>query len=223
MENVTLIELLKPFSATVRAAFYRKVKASPNALGTLFCETLDLGMRHEQSLLLYGPGMTFETWHAAEGKAIQGASTTLTNPLYAQKWACIPETFRTIPGMIDEFIHMEEKKAVDELPHLWMGRKKGHGIRMSDIFVNPNTELSMKVLTFSDRGDSFLVCPTEWYSEDAEHDPNSPNFGYRKHHDKWSWMSMTTLYEAGYTNLTDKLGTLYAILVPRKDQEKGIA
>ena len=223
MENVTLAELLKPFPATVRAAFYRKVKAAPNALGALYCQTQEISERYEQSLLLYGPGMTFETWQDAEDKPIQGANTALTNPLRAQAWAYIPVDFRVSTALLDAFIYSEECLAQDELPRLWIGRKKGNGVRMNDVFINPSTGLGMKVLTFSDKGDSFLVCPTEWYSEAKEEDPESPNFGYRKYHDKWSWMSMTELYEAGYIHLTDKLGTLYAILVAKKSDERGIA
>ena len=81
----------------------------------------------------------------------------------------------------------------------------------------------MKVLTFGDSGDTFLVCPLDYYSEEKELDPESPNYGYRKHYDKWVWMTLRELFVAKYTTISDKTGEIFCMLVASKEEERGVA
>lgn len=221
MEQKIIYEIARQFSHAQRASLYRKIQALPEARGVAFCETLAIGERYSSSALLFGPGMTFESWEAMEGTPIQGVDTALTNPLRATQWAVIPDVWRSHPGVLEHLIKAEEALMMDELPRLWVGRKRGNGIRINDLFKHEDGR-SMKVLTFGEAGNRFLVCPLEWYSDDKETDKGNPNYGYRKHHDKWVWMTMADLYGQGYRMVTSATNELFCILVADKKDERGI-
>jgi len=221
MKSLLLSDMLELFPHAQQASLYRKIRAMPQARGVLCLETLAIGERYSRALMLYGPGCTFETWQAAEGVPVQG-DTALTNPLQAQTFASIPDLYRSHPATLDHIIKREEALAYDELPRIWVGRKKKHSIWLNDIFFNPKIERGMKIITIGDVGNEFLVCPLEFFSEVKETDESSPNFGYRKHYDKWVWMSMPALFMEGYRVVTDKRGEAFAMLVADKKDERGI-
>jgi hypothetical protein len=222
MKDLALSELWAPFPRAQRASLLRKIKAQPNVTGVLYCETLMIGETHQEAMLLFGPGCTFETWQAAEGQRVQGSQTSLTNPLIPQAFAFIPKVFRIHPRLLDEYIQIEEEASLDELPRLWVGRKKKTGVWMNDVFKNPTDGTMLRIVTTGDKGNEFLVCPDRFYTEEMETDQSSPNYGYRKHHDKWTWMDLPAILKAGYSIVADRTGEIYCTLVADKQDERGI-
>ena len=219
MNHFSLPELLMPFPHAQKASLYRKIKAMPTVTGVLYCETLAIGERHSQALFLFGPGCTFETWEAAEGKPIQGSDTALTNPLRATAWASIPDSSHL---WLNDFIRAEERASLEELPRLWVGHGKRNDIRPNDLFLRDDGLRTLKVLTFVATGARFLVCPLESYSSEREEDKTHIDFGYMKNRHMWEWKTLTEILDAHYTIVSDKTGEVFCRLVRNKEDERGI-
>ena len=225
-DQTDLTDLLATFPRLQRVAIYQQIKNDPAIQGFVLYSTLMIGSPIQTAALPFGPNCHTlkKVEDAGEGIAISGTSPT--NPLYPVKYAFIPDSFPR--RALDEMIQHETTQGLNELPRLWVGRKRDTGVRMGDRLRNPENGADLIILTFGGKGvndidySRVLVCPATVYSEDMETDPASKDYGYRKGHQYWEWLELREAFERGYVLLVTADNSLYALLVAERKEEKGI-
>lgn len=216
INETTFDHLLSFLSKLGQAAVYRKVLDNPAITGFILFRRNELGADPMFALMPYGPRCeSFKSVEDARGIALGGPGVPLTDPRYAINYAIVPDF---TPAHIEKRIFDLIAQGYEELPCVWVGREKNNGLWLNDRLATRDGKRAV-VITTGDKGDEFLFCDEEFYSDTKEDDQTSPNYGYRKNHDKWFWASLRFMFERGYTIMESRDGMPFARLVASKKDD----